>query len=778
MTPLNQEVTSATFAVDDVQVAKLPLKEISRQTFFEKLFKNREVIAYSQPDRSIIQDITFQPLLAAIHLAYSGHRPLIISPDAMWLTFAQGFAYHITNNAEALRHLLVPHSGKESIIINTLATPNWEQLIEEFSDSIFHKSHAEFKQLLCDFSTSSRIDTLASRIVLLDAFKPYYGYETYCVCGIPEITLTGKVADWEKLKEKVEFISQFDLDWWTKRLIPICEEFILAAKGNANIDFWQEIYKLRQAYGSNRINGWAMYLIPYVKDFITDRCSQRNAMLSENVEEHYEDIDSGITGLTTDLLPDTPNSAPIVLRSSGEEMEAALELVGGLVGVEQNRETKALKPISGWVVTKGLSFREELLHFSKICDARPPLNASYIAELLGDSLYRTNYLSIPADLVYFYSWCNGAALKDGSLRFLSLEEARKKSDASFEEEESLEGFIGLRKILEKSDISSEVEKPHNESSANDKASCWILAELANGEMIYFAQWEYHFNDDHWHCDWRDECYVQRGEERLIIATSLRQLLVNLLEDSMYFLRDTFVPIAPLSLENIEEYVESKNKVEEDKPARYSKYHHAVGNAWCRVLDPPYGLTQYDIAHPGISIRYLESPGYYHVIQDNTVMTQIGVLTARYGAPRGFARTKLHLHFTQGMSIEPDKVGIQPVELLTAMDEPHEELCDFMATLLAKQYYGETLKPGSLYDLPETGLWCELDFTFSLLSTYCPVFTEALPTSLQLEKLNCTVPIYYLLLLKESEASMVHEEGVEELFKYWKIHKIDIFDWKR
>ncbi|MEM1030549.1 MAG: DUF4419 domain-containing protein [Myxococcota bacterium] len=49
-------------------------------------------------------------LVNAVHLAFSQHRPLRLSPDAIWLTISQGFARHIEENAEALRPAFVPRT--------------------------------------------------------------------------------------------------------------------------------------------------------------------------------------------------------------------------------------------------------------------------------------------------------------------------------------------------------------------------------------------------------------------------------------------------------------------------------------------------------------------------------------------------------------------------------------------------------------------------------------------------------------------------------------------
>ena len=56
---------------------------------------------------------TWSPLAQMAHDAFYEHRPMTLSPDAVWFTIAQGFATHVNLNAEALRHRFVRHEGKK-----------------------------------------------------------------------------------------------------------------------------------------------------------------------------------------------------------------------------------------------------------------------------------------------------------------------------------------------------------------------------------------------------------------------------------------------------------------------------------------------------------------------------------------------------------------------------------------------------------------------------------------------------------------------------------------
>ena len=51
--------------------------------------------------------------IEAINTAYDKHYPLVLSPDAVWLVIAQGFALPCQPlNGEKLRNLFVEHEGK------------------------------------------------------------------------------------------------------------------------------------------------------------------------------------------------------------------------------------------------------------------------------------------------------------------------------------------------------------------------------------------------------------------------------------------------------------------------------------------------------------------------------------------------------------------------------------------------------------------------------------------------------------------------------------------
>src|SRR5262249_23837206 len=139
------------------------------------------------------------------------------------------------------------------------------------------------EEFVCDFSTTGPLERTVSEVVLLDVPQPYFSYRCVCVCGIPKVTLEGTAGDWRRLRDKVELLAPFGLDWWLDELRPICDHFARAAEGDVDLDHWRRLYKVRRAYGAELVNGWLGKLFPYVRDHETRTFSRRNPLLDPEV---------------------------------------------------------------------------------------------------------------------------------------------------------------------------------------------------------------------------------------------------------------------------------------------------------------------------------------------------------------------------------------------------------------------------------------------------------------------------------------------------------------
>jgi hypothetical protein len=70
---------------------------------------SRPVEACARYHGRLVGRVAFHPFVAAVHHAFMDHRPLRLSPDAIWLLICQGVANHISASAEELRNRFVRH---------------------------------------------------------------------------------------------------------------------------------------------------------------------------------------------------------------------------------------------------------------------------------------------------------------------------------------------------------------------------------------------------------------------------------------------------------------------------------------------------------------------------------------------------------------------------------------------------------------------------------------------------------------------------------------------
>jgi hypothetical protein len=278
-------------------------------------------------------------LLSSINTAYDQHLPLVLSPDMLWLTISQGLSTHITNNAEQLRSQFVNFEGKKELIVDedffVKGSPDndWPHMLGEFSTQLAGYIGKKRDLIVNNFSTTGPVELAASEIVLMEAMSKYFDYTCRTRCGIPEITLLGTSQDWQDILTRVHNISEFDLSWWTSKLEPIVQEFVNAAKGNADVNFWKSIYKESGGSGGPFISGWITHLFPYLKDYETSEFTLRNEFRATG---HY----------TTDNFPVGMAKVPFKWEYYAQEFK--MELAAGFSGFQL--VDGAVRPQIGWFV--------------------------------------------------------------------------------------------------------------------------------------------------------------------------------------------------------------------------------------------------------------------------------------------------------------------------------------------------------------------------------------------------------------------------------------------
>jgi hypothetical protein len=366
---LNKQEGSITFIVDrdlpepeeHVESVLTPM-EIAKSALWE--WGKPTVYATSKCNEGLYDigaDTFYQTLLTA----YAEHRPVVISPDMIWCLICQGFSHHINLDPEKYRDRMVFHQGKETLEVRRVEpkefTPEqWEDIIREFAQMVDEKTKGSVASaIVTDFSTTTPVEAISSRITLLDTVKSYFEFVVIqMICGIPHITLKGTPKDWQKIANNIQEFRQFDLDWWIDSLSPILEEFVKAANGYPAPTFWKSIvmtWRTDLVRGGGcmpsdeeptKVDGWFLKFFPYCKDGRTpDKVSIEESMLAERV------------------------SVPFILRkydTLGNLIEETkMKMTAGMIGVSEDRDTYALTPKFGWFISRDDSEKNMLNKFKE-----------------------------------------------------------------------------------------------------------------------------------------------------------------------------------------------------------------------------------------------------------------------------------------------------------------------------------------------------------------------------------------------------------------------------
>ena len=290
---------------------------------------------------------------------YAEHRPIVLSPDMIWLVINQQLAKHIANNAEKFRSLIVSHEGKLEITIESdtdilTEDTDWSKILEGFYSQIDSKTIDSIaKDFVADFSTTGADERIASVVTLMKGVESYFKYTVHnLICGIPSVTLTGTPEDWKKLLKKCDILKKFGLSTWYQWINPVLTEFIRAAEGHPHLAFWKNTVQsgrdedFSQGGGcipdSHVVDGWCVALFLYDEDDeilsftkAYSDASMANEMTRVNFNYEREYLD-------------------------GNKETFPMELWSGMVGVSEDKKTYALTPQIGWFVRKSNEQAESL----------------------------------------------------------------------------------------------------------------------------------------------------------------------------------------------------------------------------------------------------------------------------------------------------------------------------------------------------------------------------------------------------------------------------------
>ncbi len=358
--------------------------------------------------------------------AYADHRPLVLSPDMVWLLVSQGFAAYVNRHAEEMRPMLVNHEGQTELKVVTktdLLSPeaDWERLMSDFAREIGQRTKQNLaRTITADFSTTTPVERIASQITLMESVKKYFKFVAgQMACGIPTITLRGTPDDWTRLIDKVKSLNQYGMGEWTARMIPLLDEFVMAAKGEPNQAFWQDMVKKQRVKRLHKprpcslemptqLDGWFLTFFLDEEGRPFETVGYTRAMDDEMVYVGFK--------------YQVENNAGEVLN------ETSMELWAGFVGIKEDARTKALEPQIGWMVRAG-SEQEQIVDRLRTLDLSEGLH--FIAmDSVPDNLRYLKHIRI-LDLsfkgeVLLPEWMNDIEIEDMTIRAKALTDEEKE----------------------------------------------------------------------------------------------------------------------------------------------------------------------------------------------------------------------------------------------------------------------------------------------------------------------------------------------------------------
>lgn len=289
------------------------------------------------------------PFVEAIHTAYDKHYPLMLSPDMVWLCIEQGLANHINENSETLRKKFVDFEGKKLIMLERdgfvkgSSHNDWQGCFAEFSDKLSDFIGKKRDLIVGTFSTTGAIEKAVSEVILMDSMKSYFKYGMRTMCGIPKITLEGTPEDWMNIRTRVENLTEFDLEWWTKPLLPVIDKLIETAKGNPDKEFWDILYKKTDGSGGPYTSGWFNVFFPYLSGVnykTKEAILYRNGYIDKIEQKRFDGPN--------------PNDFPMGLSKVPFKWQVIdhtydMEFLGGMVGFHQ-RDDLTIIPNIGWAI--------------------------------------------------------------------------------------------------------------------------------------------------------------------------------------------------------------------------------------------------------------------------------------------------------------------------------------------------------------------------------------------------------------------------------------------
>ena len=401
LTPIKQEPPASAEAIptssrvikvcDEVPCGETPLDEANLPEIFKSICGGVEPTDTSTISRRVVQPYGRRALkhalVSAIHTAWVGNYPLVLTPDVIWTAIQQGQARDSSfvppSEAVPTGTSIVPAAvkGKKRRIDTTGSSDHWPDTIQNFTKKL---KEADPSTCTPSFSTSGQQQEKAvANLSLMNVHVKDYDYTYVHAYGIPTITLTGTEDDWTLLRDSALALASkcTNAPEWSQVLKPVLDQFISAASGEVDQKFWKSIYhcygdKTPAAFSSS---GWIFAFLPFVVSTFISCPSRRNDTRSTYTlyvrNKYLKQIKDQVPDCTTSTTPNqtiSPSCISYVLQPQNsirskdipssilntnascsdlrEDKVASNVLYSGFIAVSQDGETMAIHLEIGWAV--------------------------------------------------------------------------------------------------------------------------------------------------------------------------------------------------------------------------------------------------------------------------------------------------------------------------------------------------------------------------------------------------------------------------------------------
>lgn len=291
----------------------------------------------------LLSSKAMNPFMNALHLAFSEHLVLELSPDMLWYLVEDAVGTFIRENAEKMSDLFVDFSGKKKLVVVTGKIFTWNEVISTFNTLLNKNTKNPNKNLfISNFTTTSTESLTVSQIARMNSMQKYFDFTVWTLCGIPTITLLGERADWVKLVGKVNDLVGLVDEWsvWKRNLNEILNKFVEVYDREVDVEFWNNIYKVGGLLGSGGpfITGWATNFFPYLskKETNTPTLTQH----WRGIKHHFKTNDFNSKLSTVEFL----------WKNNG--LDVNMTIYGGLYGCRYNHVKRSLLPVFGYGIYK------------------------------------------------------------------------------------------------------------------------------------------------------------------------------------------------------------------------------------------------------------------------------------------------------------------------------------------------------------------------------------------------------------------------------------------